>query len=317
MKLVFAGTPEFAAIILAGLLASPHQVAALYTQPDRAAGRGRKLRASPTKVLAESHHIPVMQPLNLRDAPAQQALSALQADAMIVAAYGLILPPAILAIPRLGCINIHASLLPRWRGAAPIQRAIEAGDEHSGVCIMQMEKGLDTGPVLAHESCDITAQDTAGSLHDRLAKMGSELLVTTLARLEQGAVQSVPQNDELTTYAHRFDKSDAHIHWSRDAATVERQIRAYNPAPGAWTEINREPTLRLRILRSEVFDEACSTGTTNKDFGRVIQAQDDQLLIACGRGTLALQQIQIAGKRAVSAREFNNAKTLNTGDQLV
>lgn len=317
MKLVFAGTPEFAAISLAGLIASPHQVEAVYTQPDRAAGRGRKLRASAVKLVAQQHGIAIAQPENLHDEQVQRNLSALHADLMIVAAYGLLLPPAVLAIPRLGCINIHASLLPRWRGAAPIQRAIEAGDDETGVCIMRMEKGLDTGPVLARRSCAIDARDTAATVHDKLAAIGRDLLLDTLEPLASGTIIETAQDDSKATYAKRFDKMSAQIDWQRDAVELDRQIRAFNPAPGAWTQYGGAtqcaPT-RLRILLAQ--PRPRPQAETQARAGEVISAEDGELVIACGNGALALEQVQAPGKRPVTAREFLNSQALKRGEQL-
>ena len=315
MKLIFAGTPEFAAIILSGLLRSQHQVAAVYTQPDRAAGRGRKLRASAVKELAEQHGVDVLQPLSLRDAAVQEELASYRADLAIVAAYGLILPPAVLESPRLGCINVHASLLPRWRGAAPIQRAIESGDEYTGVCIMRMEKGLDTGPVLKRRSCRIEARDTAGSVHDKLAVMGRDLLLETLAPQSLATLTETIQDDAIAIYAARFNKTDAQLAWDRDACALDRQIRAFNPRPGAWTmrisDSQRTP-IRLRILLARPLD----LDRASANPGEVLSVQDGELIVACGTGALALEQLQAAGKRAMSAREFVQARGLLRGDRL-
>ena len=316
MKLIFAGTPEFAAVILSGLLVSPHHIVAAYTQPDRAAGRGRKMRASAVKVMAEQHGVPVLQPHSLRDAHVLRALKDHHADLMIVAAYGLILPPAVLATPPLGCINVHASLLPRWRGAAPIQRAIESGDEETGVCIMRMEKGLDTGPVLARRNCPIGNRDTAGTVHDKLATIGRDLLLQTLEPLAAGTLTATSQDDPIATYAKRFDKAEARLDWRRDAVALDRQIRAFNPVPGAWTEwagSGQSAPTRLRVLLARPLDLAQTASTP----GEVLCAQGDQLIVACGDGALALEQVQAAGKRAVAVHEFLNARPLNRGDRLL
>ena len=315
MKLIFAGTPEFAAVILAGLLASQHRLEAVYTQPDRAAGRGRKLRASAVKELAEQHGVEVLQPCSLRDPAVQENLASYRPDLAIVAAYGLILPPSVLKIPALGCINVHASLLPRWRGAAPIQRAIESGDKQTGVCIMRMEQGLDTGPVLARRSYNIKARDTAGTVHDELAKMGRDLLLETLQPLASASLTETVQDGAIATYATRFDNCDARLDWHHDALALDRQIRAFNPRPGAWTQwtsIGQSTPARLRVLLARPLD--MDRGMASP--GEVLSVQDGELIVACGTGALALDQLQAAGKRAVSAREFLHARRLRRGDRL-
>jgi len=315
MNLIFAGTPEFAAVILSGLLASQHRILAIYTQPDRAAGRGRKLRASAVKILAAQHDLAIVQPHSLRDQTVQQQIASHHADLIIVAAYGMLLPPSILAIPRLGCINVHASLLPRWRGAAPIQRAIEAGDEQTGICIMRMEKGLDTGPILAQRSCPIGDRDTAGVVHDKLAAIGRDLLLEILEPLASAALTETIQDDAIATYAQRLNKSDAYLDWKRNAVTLDRQIRAFNPRPGAWTQwaVAGQPApTRLRVLLAHPLDLA----QTGSEPGAILSVHNGELIVACGDGALALEQVQMAGKRAVSAREFLNARMLNRGDRL-
>ncbi|MFT5449448.1 MAG: methionyl-tRNA formyltransferase [Gammaproteobacteria bacterium] len=314
MKLIFAGTPEFAAILLAGLIDSTHQVIAVYTQPDRASGRGRKVRAGAVKTLAEQHSITVLQPPSLRDLDVQQELADHRADLMVVVAYGLLLPPSVLEIPPLGCINVHASLLPRWRGAAPIQRAIEAGDGETGVCIMRMEKGLDTGPVIARNACSIGARDTAADLHDKLAELGSDLLLKVLEPLSRGTLSETAQDDADATYAKRFTSTDAQIDWRRDAIDLDRQIRAFNPSPGAWThwtQAGQTPT-RLRVLRARPLDEPQMTGQA----GEVLRAHDGELVVACGSNALALEQVQAAGRRAVTAIEFLNGGAIHPGERL-
>ncbi len=233
LRIVFAGTPEFAAEHLKALLDTPHRIVAVYTQPDRPAGRGQKLMPSAVKSLALEHGLPVMQPQSLRNAEAQAELAALRADLMVVVAYGLILPQAVLDIPRLGCINSHASLLPRWRGAAPIQRAVEAGDAESGVTVMQMEAGLDTGPMLLKVSTPISAADTGGSLHDRLAALGPKAVVEAIAGLAAGTLHGEVQDDALATYAHKLNKDEARLDWSRPAVELERQVRAFTPGRSA------------------------------------------------------------------------------------
>jgi methionyl-tRNA formyltransferase len=315
MKLIFAGTPEFAAVILSGLLACQHRTCAVYTQPDRAAGRGRSLRASAVKEIAEQHGLELHQPHNLREPAVQKRLSSYRPDLLIVAAYGLILPPKVLEIPRLGCINVHASLLPRWRGAAPIQRAIEAGDAQTGVCIMRMEKDLDTGPMLARRSCAIGARDTASTVHDKLALMGRDLLLETLLLLDSTTLAETIQDDAIATYATRFNNTDAHLDWSHDAIALDRQIRAFNPWPGAWTQWtsagHKAPTrLRILLARPQTLDGI------EAEPGEVISAQNGELLVACGRGALALDELQAAGKRVVTSAQFLHARLLRRGDRL-
>lgn len=245
MRIVFAGTPEFAAEHLKALIASPYEVVAVYTQPDRPAGRGQKLMPSAVKQLAVDNAIAVLQPATLRNAEAQAELAALKPDLMVVVAYGLILPQAVLDIPRLGCINSHASLLPRWRGAAPIQRAVEAGDSESGVTVMRMEAGLDTGPMLLKVSTPISASDTGGSLHDRLAEMGPPAVLEAVAGLAAGTLQGEVQDDSLATYAHKLNKDEARLDWSRPAVELERLIRAFNPWPICHSTLNGEA---LKVL---------------------------------------------------------------------
>ncbi|MER0823912.1 methionyl-tRNA formyltransferase, partial [Pseudomonas aeruginosa] len=257
LRIVFAGTPEFAAEHLKALLDTPHRIVAVYTQPDRPAGRGQKLMPSAVKSLALEHGLPVMQPQSLRNAEAQAELAALRADLMVVVAYGLILPQAVLDIPRLGCINSHASLLPRWggaapppppprwRGAAPIQRAVEAGDAESGVTVMQMEAGLDTGPMLLKVSTPISAADTGGSLHDRLAALGPKAVVEAIAGLAAGTLHGEIQDDALATYAHKLNKDEARLDWSRPAVELERQVRAFTPWPVCHTSLADAP---LKVL---------------------------------------------------------------------
>ncbi len=273
MNIIFAGTPEFSVPALQALLDSAHSVAAVYTQPDRPAGRGRRASQSPVKQLALEYGVPVCQPVTLRDAEVQSGLEKLQPDLMVVVAYGLILPPAVLALPRLGCVNVHASLLPRWRGAAPIQHAILAGDTETGVCLMQMEAGLDTGPVLACQRCRIEASDTASSLHDRLSRLGGELLAGNLAALENASLVPQPQDPAQVTYAGKIDKADALIDWTAYCrAPGTRQVRAYNSWPVAetryqgrqlriWEAVSVTPsghgTARHRVVGGQVRHRGC------------------------------------------------------------
>jgi methionyl-tRNA formyltransferase len=298
LRIVFAGTPEFSVPPLRALLASPHQVVGVYTQPDRPAGRGRKLTPSPVKEEALAATVPVFQPGSLRDADAQRELAALKPDLMVVVAYGLLLPQAVLDIPRLGCVNIHASLLPRWRGAAPIQRALLAGDAETGVGIMRMEAGLDTGPVYLERRIPIEAADTASSLHDKLAKLGAEALTAALPGIADGTLVPVPQDDAQSCYAKKLDKAEAEIDWRRPAAEIARQVRAFNPWPVAQT---RFEDAMLRIWNAiPVKGEAGSPGM-------VMSAGRNGIEVATGDGLLRITRLQMPGKKPVSAADFINA----------
>ena len=297
-RIVFAGTPEFAAAHLQALLDSRHEVVAVYTQPDRPAGRGQKLVASPVKQLAQQHDIPVLQPVNLRHAEAQQELAAFNADLMVVVAYGLILPQAILDTPRLGCINSHASLLPRWRGAAPIQRAIEAGDAETGVTVMQMEAGLDTGPMLLKTITPIAATDTGGSLHDRLAELGPPAVLETVEQLLSGTAQPEIQDDNLANYAHKLSKDCALIDWSRPAIEIERAIRAFNPWPISHS------LLQGQSLKVHAAQRADGEGQA----GEILHADRNGLRIACGEGALLLTRLQLPNARAMEFADLFNGR---------
>ena len=301
LKIVFAGTPDFAAVHLQTLLDSEHQVIAVYSQPDRPAGRGKKLLASPVKQLALEHDIPVYQPLSLRDEDAQKQLAALGADVMVVVAYGLILPQAVLDTPRLGCVNVHASLLPRWRGAAPIQRAVEAGDAESGVAIMQMEAGLDTGPVLVEVRTPISPRETGGSLHDKLAQLGGPALLEALQQLEHGNALPEVQDDAQANYAGKISKEEARIDWHKPAAELERLIRAFNPFPVCWTEYSdsKGKSQRLRIFAAK-HEQGCHTDLP----GTILSADDEGILVACGREALRLTQLQLPGKKTLPVAEI-------------
>lgn len=301
LRLVFAGTPDFAARHLAALLACPHQLAAVYTQPDRPAGRGKKLQASPVKQLALDAGIPVYQPPSLRDDEARQALAELQPDVLVVVAYGLILPQAVLDIPRLGCLNVHASLLPRWRGAAPIQRAIEAGDRETGVTIMQMDAGLDTGAMLASSRCQIDPATTAASLHDQLAELGAPLLLAVLDDLENYQRSAQVQDDQLATYAEKIRKEEALVDWDCAADQLALRIAAFNPFPVCYSLLGKE---RIRIW------QACCQPLPGHVAppGTILQADNNGLLVACGSGALLLQQLQLPGGRAMAVSELLNSR---------
>ena len=298
LRLVFAGTPEFAAAHLSHLLAAGLDIVAVYTQPDRPAGRGHKMAMSAVKQLALEHGLPVFQPQTLRDLDAHAQLAALKPDLMVVVAYGLILPQAVLDIPRLGCINSHASLLPRWRGAAPIQRAIEAGDRETGVTVMQMEAGLDTGPMLLKTATAITSDDTGGSLHDRLAELGPPAVLQAIAGLASGSLQGEAQNDSLATYAHKLGKADARIDWSRPAAELDRLIRAFNPWPLAHARWQAQPL--------KVWSASVQSGTGQP--GQILECSPAGLLVACGQQALRLTRVQIPGGKPLSFADLYNAR---------
>jgi methionyl-tRNA formyltransferase len=294
MKLIFAGAPEFAATALAALFDAGHEIALVLTQPDRPAGRGLRLQASPVKALALRHGVEVSQPLSLKkDAEAKARIAVVKAEAMIVAAYGLILPQDVLETPRLGCLNIHASLLPRWRGAAPIQRAIQAGDAETGVAIMQMEAGLDTGPVLATARAPIADDDTTARLHDRLAEMGARLLVETLACLPLAAM---PQATEGITYAAKIDKREAPLDWNRSAFELDRQVRAFNPFPIAQARFQGE-ILKIHAARPYGVNATVVPGT-------VLAIDKTGVTVACGEGVLTLTELQRAGGKRLAATQF-------------
>lgn len=302
LRIVFAGTPEFAAASLSALLENrQHQIIAVYTQPDRPAGRGRQLTASPVKQLAESCHIPVLQPLSLRRPEAIEELRALAPDLMIVAAYGLILPQEVLDIPRLGCINVHASLLPRWRGAAPIQRAILAGDQETGITIMQMDAGLDTGAMLYKVGCPITQNDNAQSLHDRLASLGGSALLATIDGLTEWQKAGTVQNPSHATYAAKLCKEEGLIDWHQAADQIARRIRAFNPWPVASTSLSGHP---LRLLEATVGASSCSSIP-----GTILAADRSGISVATGDGgSVLLTSLQLPGGKAMSAADLLNSK---------
>ncbi len=300
LRIIFAGTPEFASSHLEAILASHHQVIAVYTQPDRPAGRGQKIMPSPVKALALKHNIPVFQPKSLRCTEAQQELAALNADLMVVVAYGLILPQAVLDAPKHGCINVHGSILPRWRGAAPIQRAIEAGDSESGVTIMQMDAGLDTGDMLRKAFCAIHHTDTANDLHDRLIIAGKQALTNSLDDIASGNIEPEKQDDSLANYAHKITKEEAKLDWRQPATTLERQVRAFNPWPVVTTALD-DTGMR-------VWGAIALTANTTVEPGTLVKADREGLDIACRQGILRITQLQLAGSRAMTVQELLNSK---------
>jgi len=312
MKIIFAGTPEFAALALKALLAAQQQVVLVLTQPDRPAGRGMKSAASPVKQLAMRHGIEVAQPHTLKDGQIQEFLRKYGADVMVVAAYGLILPQAVLDIPRLGAINIHASLLPRWRGAAPIQRALLAGDRETGVCIMRMDVGLDTGPVLLREALPIKADDTAQTLHDRLAALGARLIVQTMDGLERGVLTPRPQEANGITYAHKLDKAEARINWAEPAAAIDRQIRAFSPFPGAHSLLG---AAELKIW-SATLDPATRFAIPDALPGEVLAVGNDGMKVACGGGALNVLQLQRPGGKRLPVADFLRGFAVAPGDRF-
>jgi len=308
LKIIFAGTPEFSVGALKSLLSSKHEVIAVYTQPDRPVGRGRKLRPGPVKQYALDHNLPIYQPQSLKPVEAQQELIDLQADVMVVVAYGLMLPKEVLEAPRYGCLNIHASLLPRWRGAAPIQRAVLAGDSQSGVTIMQMNEGLDTGDMLYKVQCDIRQTDNAGVLHDRLAVLGAEAIVIVVDQLGTGNLKPEPQNDENSCYARKLDKAEARLDWTQSAEQLARQVRAFNPWPVAQSSWQEKV---MRIWEAEAIADV-----SKLEPGCVIDANKNGIDIATGEGVLRLQAIQLPGGKPMPVAAFLNAHVID-GDKLV
>lgn len=309
MNLVFAGTPEFAVPALRALLDAGHTISAVYTQPDRPAGRGRKLNVSAVKAFALHHGLRVYQPVTLKSESEIETLRTLKPDAMIVIAYGLILPQSILTIPIYGCINVHASLLPRWRGAAPIQRAIEAGDDMTGITIMQMDPGLDTGAILALAATPIHSHDTASSLHDRLAEIGASLLVATLARLERGEISPQAQDNAHATYATKLKKEEARLNWNEDADLLERRIRAFNPWPVAYTTLDSQI---LRLWQSHADSGAVATQPP----GTVVSADANGVRVQCANGLLCITRLQMEGGKVLDAQAFLNGRPLPAGTRL-
>lgn len=300
LRIIFAGTPDFAAHHLNALLSSGHQVVGVFTQPDRPAGRGNKLTSSPVKMLAEMHQIPVFQPQSLRTEQDQQLVANLNADVMVVVAYGLILPKIVLEMPRLGCINVHGSLLPRWRGAAPIQRALWAGDSETGITIMQMNVGLDTGDMIYKIRCPITASDTSTSLYDKLAQLGSLGLLTTLQQLANGTVKHEAQDETLSTYAEKLSKTEARLDWDLSASQLERCIRAFNPWPVSYFIIEGQ---QVKVWQGNVL-----AGSTDAAPGTIIHADKQGIQVATAQGILNLTQLQPAGKKPMSAQNLLNSR---------
>ncbi|ERK05368.1 methionyl-tRNA formyltransferase [Serratia fonticola] len=300
LRIIFAGTPDFAARHLDALLSSGHQVVGVFTQPDRPAGRGNKLTPSPVKVLAEQHQIPVFQPKSLRPQENQHLVADLNADVMVVVAYGLILPKAVLDMPRLGCINVHGSLLPRWRGAAPIQRALWAGDSETGVTIMQMDVGLDTGDMMHKIACSIEATDTSASLYNKLAELGPQGLLITLQQLAAGTVQREVQDEALVTYAEKLSKEEARLDWSLSAEQLERCIRAFNPWPISYFTLDDQP---VKVWQATVLAE-----TANAEPGTIVHADKHGIQVATAQGILNLTQLQPAGKKPMSAQDLLNSR---------
>jgi methionyl-tRNA formyltransferase len=303
LRVAFAGTPDFAVPTLEALVHSPHRLVGVLTQPDRPAGRGQELKTSPVKQHAQALAVPLAQPASLKTQPDRAALISWRPDVLVVVAYGLILPPEVLAIPELGCVNVHASLLPRWRGAAPIQRAILAGDSRSGVTIMQMAPGLDTGPILMQQAVELSGEETSADLHARLAKLGSKLLVETLDALSTGAVSPMEQSSVGVTYAHKIDKREALIDWQQSSQQIARNIRAFNPWPVAHTQWDGRS---VRLWEAHPVKDPSSVGPA----GLILGLEHDRLAVQCGQGRLEIARLQLAGRRVVSAREFGGGRVL-------
>ncbi|WP_448550133.1 methionyl-tRNA formyltransferase [Thalassotalea fusca] len=305
LKIIFAGTPDFAAQHLLALIQSEHQVIATYCPPDKPAGRGKKLTPCATKSLALEHGIPVYQPINFKDEADQNQLADLGADVMVVVAYGLLLPEAILQAPRLGCINVHGSLLPEWRGAAPIQRAVERGDQETGVTIMQMDKGLDTGDMILKASCPIQTNDTSASIYEKLAELGPKALLETLAQMSAGDYIRTPQDNALATYAAKLDKAEAELDWSMPAKLLDQKVRAYIPWPVAQFSFTDEKaqTHRIRIWQTQVVEQNSDVAP-----GTIIEANKSGITVATGEQALRLQSLQLPGKKALPAQDILNAR---------
>lgn len=300
LRIIFAGTPDFAAKHLTSLLASQHEIVAVYTKEDTPSGRGKKLQASAVKQLASNHDLPIIQPKSLRNEQAQQELAAFNADIMIVVAYGLILPQEVLDTPRLGCLNVHGSLLPKWRGAAPIQRAIWAGDSESGVTIMQMDKGLDTGAMLYKASLDIAEDETSTTLYERLAQLGPKALVEAIDLLSENKLNAQIQDNELATYAHKLSKDEAKIDWTADATHIERCIRAFNPWPVSYFEVAE--------MNVKVWQATCDNTPVKQAPGTILNADKVGIVVATGQGTITLLNLQFPGKKAMAINDILNSR---------
>jgi methionyl-tRNA formyltransferase len=309
LRIIYAGTPDFSVAALQALISSEHEIIAVYTQPDRPAGRGRGMHESPVKQLALQHGIPVYQPVSLKDEKAQQEMQALAADLLVVTAYGLLLPPAVLAMPRLGCINIHASLLPRWRGAAPIQRAILAGDKITGITIMQMDEGLDTGDMLTRAECEINDDDTGSTLHDKLMALGAATLLSVLPAIADGSQPAVKQDDAAACYAAKLSKAEAKINWHLPAIEVQRMIRAYNAWPVAFCEYEKNNrAAKLRVWQATLNPDEKLLSTVIP--GAVIAESAAGIDVATADGVLQITELQAEGKRRMSVADFLNANSL-------
>lgn len=307
MRIIFAGTPDFAASALEALIDKKYEVVAVLTQPDRPSGRGMQLTQSPVKQLALLHKIPVLQPSSLKNTEVQNQLALFKADVMIVAAYGLILPVAVLRMPPYGCLNIHASILPRWRGAAPIQRALLAGDSETGITIMQMDEGLDTGDMLLKMNCPISSRDTSQSLHDKLAKLGAESVIEALRKLESGNLKAIKQDGSEATYAAKLNKAEAQLDWKQSASQLARAIRAYNPFPGAYTILNGLP---IKIWQAEEEKEVSGIA------GTVLGVSKQGIKVACGDHSLILEILQKPGGKALPSVQFVQGFKINAGDSF-
>jgi len=310
VRILFAGTPEFAAAALAAVLQAGYRVVGVLTRPDRPAGRGLHARESAVKRLAVARGLPLLQPPTLKDAQVQRVLAGAEADIMVVAAYGLLLPTPVLVLPRHGCVNVHASLLPRWRGAAPIQRALLAGDTETGISIMQMDAGLDTGPVLLARPLPIAADDTAQTLHDRLAALGAAALVEALHGIAAGALSAVAQDEARATYAPKVERAEARMDWSERAQATERKVRAFNPAPGAWAELRGDP---VKIWRARA--EAAPRDAVHLP-GTVVDVAADAFRVACGEGVLRIEELQRPGGKRLPAAAFLRGFALARGERL-
>ena len=317
MKIIFAGTPSFAASALEALLANNHDVVAVLTQPDRPAGRGMQLMPSPVKQVALQHGIPVLQPLTLKSAEAQQQLAAFKSEVMVVAAYGLLLPLPVLLTPRLGCLNIHASLLPRWRGAAPIQRAILAGDSETGITIMQMDEGLDTGAMLLKKTCQITLMDTAQTLHDKLAKLGAEAINEVLDNLKQHNLHAEVQDASQATYAAKIVKAEALLDWTQTASQLQRAVRAYSPVPGAFTTMHGTT---IKIWQASTTEnsaaKASDVAEKQREPGSVLAVNKHSIQVACGQGILQLEVLQRPNGKPLPAAQFVQGFMVKAGDRF-